>query len=53
MVAYVQTDSHDTLVPINVGLLKTGITAVNNLAPHLQHVILQTGGKVALYFFGH
>ena len=51
MGAYVQTGSHDSLVSINVGLLKTGITAISNLSSHLQHVVLQTGGKVLPFDF--
>ena len=45
-IAYIEKKSYEELVPVNVALLKTAVTAVDALAPNLEHVILQTGGKV-------
>jgi hypothetical protein len=44
--AYIEKRSYEELVPVNVALLKTAVTAVDALAPNLEHVVLQTGGKV-------
>jgi hypothetical protein len=44
--AYIQVDGFAKLREVNVALLKTAIEAIDSLAPNLQHVILQTGGKV-------
>jgi len=46
MVAYVQEDGWDALRKTNVPLLQKAIEAVDELSPNLEHVILQTGGKV-------
>jgi hypothetical protein len=43
--AYIQKMDPIELRDVNVALLKTGITAIETLAPNLQAVILQTGGK--------
>jgi hypothetical protein len=45
-VAYIEKKSYEELVPVNVALLRTAMTAVDALAPNLEHVVLQTGGKV-------
>lgn len=45
-VAYMQQPDYDALREVNVSLLKTAIAAVDALSPNLEHVILQTGGKV-------
>jgi hypothetical protein len=44
--AYIQVDGFAKLREVNVALLKTASEAIDSLAPNLQHVILQTGGKV-------
>lgn len=43
--AYIEKPDFETLRTVNVNILKTAITAVDQLAPHLQTVVLQTGGK--------
>lgn len=43
--AYIEKPDFETLRTVNVDLLKTAITAVAQLAPKLQSVTLQTGGK--------
>lgn len=43
--AYIEKPSFDELREINVQILKTGIGAIDQLAPDLQSVVLQTGGK--------
>jgi len=44
--AYIEKRSYEELVPVNVALLKTAVTAVDALTTNLEHVVLQTGGKV-------
>ena len=43
--AYIETSDFESLRVVNTDLLKTAITAVDQLAPKLQAVVLQTGGK--------
>lgn len=45
--AYIETPDYPSLVQVNADLVRTAVTAVDQLAgaTHLQHVILQTGGK--------
>ncbi|KAL9088367.1 MAG: hypothetical protein Q9159_003141 [Coniocarpon cinnabarinum] len=45
--AYIETPDYPSLVQVNKDLLETAMKAVDQLcgATHLQHVILQTGGK--------
>ena len=43
--AYIEKPDFDSLREINVQILKTGISAIDQLAPNLQSVVLQTGGK--------
>lgn len=43
--AYIQTSDHETLNQVNTNLLETSIRAIEQVAPKLQVVILQTGGK--------
>jgi hypothetical protein len=46
MVAYTQQPDYDTLREVNVPLMKRAVEAIDALSPALEHVILQTGGKV-------
>lgn len=46
--AYIEKPDFESLRTVNVDILKTGITAVDQLASKLQSVVLQTGGKVLL-----
>lgn len=43
--AYIQTGDHQTLKEVNTNLLETSVRAIEQVAPKLQVVILQTGGK--------
>jgi hypothetical protein len=43
--AYIEKPDFDSLREINTQILKTGISAIDQLAPDLQSVVLQTGGK--------
>lgn len=43
--AYIQTDDFESLKEINTRLLRNTVQAVEALAPSLQSIILQTGGK--------
>ena len=43
--AYIEKPDFETLRTVNTDILKVGITAVDRLAPKLQSVVLQTGGK--------
>lgn len=43
--AYIEKGGFDELRKVNTDLVKTAITAVDELAPGLQSVALQTGGK--------
>jgi hypothetical protein len=43
--AYIQTPDHASLRTVNTALLHTAVTAITSLAPNLQTIILQTGGK--------
>ena len=43
--AYIETSDFESLRVVNTDLLKTATTAVDQLAPKLQAVVLQTGGK--------
>ena len=43
--AYIEKPDFESLRTVNTDILKTGITAVDQLAPHLESVVLQTGGK--------
>lgn len=43
--AYIQTDDHETLNEVNTNLLETSVRAIEQVAPKLQVIILQTGGK--------
>ncbi|KAI9652579.1 MAG: hypothetical protein M1831_006682 [Alyxoria varia] len=43
--AYIEKGDYQSLVDINTQLLRTAISAVDQVAPKLQAVILQTGGK--------
>lgn len=38
---------------VNVPMFKTAIEAIDTLAPNLEHVILQTGGKVPSHHLSH
>ncbi|GFF49135.1 uncharacterized protein C757.02c [Aspergillus udagawae] len=43
--AYIQTSDHTSLRKVNTDLLRTAIQAIRAVAPNLEVVILQTGGK--------
>ncbi|KAL2009913.1 hypothetical protein VTN00DRAFT_5720 [Thermoascus crustaceus] len=43
--AYIQTGDFQSLRKVNTELLRVSITAINEVAPNLEAVILQTGGK--------
>lgn len=43
--AYIQTDDFETLKEVNTKLVETSVRAIEHVAPKLQVVILQTGGK--------
>lgn len=43
--AYIQTGDHQTLKEVNTNLLETSVRAIEQVAPKLQVIILQTGGK--------
>lgn len=43
--AYIEKPDFETLRTVNTDILKTGISAIDQLAPKLQSVVLQTGGK--------
>ena len=43
--AYIEKPDFDSLRTVNTDILKTAITAVDQVAPELQSVVLQTGGK--------
>ena len=43
--AYIEKGDYPSLVEINTQLVRTAISAVDQVAPKLQAVILQTGGK--------
>ena len=43
--AYIQTDDFQSLKKVNTELLRTAVLAINAVAPNLEAVILQTGGK--------
>lgn len=43
--AYIEKPDFDALREINTEILKTGIGAIDQLAPNIQSVVLQTGGK--------
>ena len=46
MVAYTQQPDYDTLREVNVPLMRRAVEAIDAVSPALEHVILQTGGKV-------
>ena len=43
--AYIEKPDFESLRKVNTDLVKTAISAVDQLAPKLQSVVLQTGGK--------
>lgn len=43
--AYIEKPDYDALRKVNTELLRTAITAIDQLAPNLKAVTLQTGGK--------
>ncbi|KAE8380460.1 hypothetical protein BDV26DRAFT_302894 [Aspergillus bertholletiae] len=43
--AYIQTSDFQSLRKVNIDLLRTAILAISAVAPNLEAVILQTGGK--------
>jgi hypothetical protein len=43
--AYIQTDDFESLKKVNTELLRVAIEAIERVAPNLEAVILQTGGK--------
>ena len=43
--AYIEKPDFESLRTVNTDLLKTAISAIDHLAPNLQSVVLQTGGK--------
>ena len=43
--AYVETADYPSLVQVNTALIRTAVSAVDQVAPKLKAVILQTGGK--------
>jgi hypothetical protein len=43
--AYIQTDDFESLGKVNTGLLEVAVRAVEEVAPNLESVVLQTGGK--------
>ena len=43
--AYIEKSNFDSLRTVNTEILKAGISAIDQLAPNLQSVVLQTGGK--------
>ena len=43
--AYIEKPDFDSLRTVNTDILKTAIKAVDQLAPNLKSVVLQTGGK--------
>ena len=43
--AYIEKPDFETLRKVNTDLLETAIGAIDQLAPNLQSVVLQTGGK--------
>ena len=46
MIAYTQQPDYDTLREVNVPLMKRAVEAIDALSPALEHIVLQTGGKV-------
>jgi len=44
--AYKHVQPMEKLRQVNDALFKTAIEAIDSLAPNIEHVILQTGGKV-------
>jgi len=51
IVAYTQQPDYDTLREVNVPLMRRAVEAIDALSPALEHVILQTGGKVRFAHF--
>ena len=51
IVAYTQQPDYDTLREVNVPLMRRAVEAIDALSPALEHVILQTGGKVRFAYF--
>ena len=43
--AYIQEDDFETLKQTNTNLLENAVRAIEQLAPNLKSIILQTGGK--------
>jgi uncharacterized protein YacL len=45
MQAYIQTNDFESLNKVNTSLLEVAVRAVEEVAPNLKSVVLQTGGK--------
>lgn len=44
--AYKQQPDYDALREVNIPLMRRTVEAIHCLSPNLEHLILQTGGKV-------
>lgn len=43
--AYIQTDDFESLKKVNTDILRTAVLSISAIAPNIESIILQTGGK--------